>query len=206
MMQPPGPNSPMRVLFVLSGCPCQDSHGVWHTALFAEGGMGDRLRVEAAALLYPGTADRIVVSGGKGRLAQFPDAPSCAQVCRRELLELGIPAAHLLAEESSRNTYEQLQWIKGLLASSCIERLTVVSNRYHLQRVQALLDADPQLHLWHKERRIETLAAEDVLLKHDFGRWHSLIAEAYATPAMQARMDQEEKGIRDLAAGIYGQP
>jgi hypothetical protein len=190
-------------LLVLGGWPCQDSQGVWRSSLFAGGGMGDRLRVEAAALLYRASPRLVVVSGGKGKLAHLPEVPACASVLRRELLELGIPAEDIFEETQAANTYEQLQSIKVLLAHFSISTLRILSNRYHLPRIEAFLDNDSELRAWKASGRIEPAEAEDILLQCDESRWHSLITEAYNSPAMQQRIAEEAKGVRDILAGAY---
>jgi uncharacterized SAM-binding protein YcdF (DUF218 family) len=113
--------------------------------MFEDGSMGDRLRVEAAALLYRANPQLVVVSGGKGKLAHLPEAPTCASVLRRELLELGIPSDDILEETHAANTYQQLQSIKSLFALLPITILRIVSNRYHLQ---CLVDSSDQFQVF----------------------------------------------------------
>jgi hypothetical protein len=188
---------------VLGGWPRQDSRGIWCSSMFEGGGIGDRLRVEAAVLLYRASPQLIVVSGGKGKLAHLPDAPACASVLRRELLELGIPPDDIFEETQAANTYEQLQSIKNLFADFRITSLRIVSNRYHLPRIDAFLNSDSELHAWEARRRIQSQGAEDILLQHDPSRWHYLITEAYNSPTMKQRIADEAKGVRDILAGAY---
>jgi len=192
-----------QALFVLGGWPQPDSQGVWRSSLFANGGIGDRLRVEAAAVLYQANAQLIVVAGGKGKRAHLAEAPLCASVMKRELIELGVPAEHIREELRSANTHQQLQSIKALFDRLPIVRLRILSNRYHLPRINAFLSSDLQLHAWFTSGRILSEAAEEILTQHDPPRWHDLIAEAYASQAMRERLEQEEKGVRDIRAGTY---
>lgn len=192
-----------QALLVLGGWPRRDEQGVWRTSLFENAGIGDRLRVEAAAVLCGGHPQLIVITGGKGKLAHLAEAPACASVMKRELLELGIPAADILEELSSADTYEQLQFVKRLFTQFLITRLRILSNRYHLPRIGAFTSSDAQLHAWQANGRIQSQAAEDVLLQHDPSRWHDLIAEAYASQAMRERIEREQQGVRDIHAGTY---
>lgn len=192
-----------QALFVLGGWPRPDEQGVWRSSLFENGGTGDRLRVEAAAVLYRAHPQMIVVAGGKGKLAHVAGVPPCASVMKRELLELGVPAADILEELRSANTYQQLQFIKSLFERFPIARLRILSNRYHLPRIGAFLDSDAQLHAWFASGRVQLQAGEDILLQHDRSRWHSLIAEAYASQAMADRLKQETQGVHDIHAGTY---
>lgn len=194
---------PDAALFVLGGWPRPDHAGVWRSSLFEDGGIGDRLRVEAAALVYKDCPQRIVVTGGKGKLAYVAGAPACASVMKRELFELGVPAEDIFEELGSGNTYEQLQFIKAALAQFPVSHLRILSNRYHLARIDAFLNDDPQLREWCAQRRIEVEAAEDVVLEHDRLRWHRLITEAYSSPAMRERIEQENRGVRAILSGSY---
>ena len=84
-----------------------------------------------------------------------------------------------------------------------IKILRILSNRYHLPRIDAFLDDDPELRAWKASGRIQSEGVEDILLQHDQSRWHSLITEAYNSPAMQQRIAEEAKGVRDILAGVY---
>ncbi len=159
--------------------------------------------MEAAAVLYHAAPQRIVVTGGKGKLAHLADAVPCASVMKQELLDLGVLPADIVEELRSANTDQQLQSIKVLFARFPIASLRIVSNRYHLPRIDAFLNSDATLRDWCAQGHIQLQAAEDILLQHDPSRWQALIAEAYASPAMRARIEQEEKGVGDLRAGTY---
>lgn len=122
---------------------------------------------------------------------------------RRELVELGIPAVDIVEELASANTGEQVQFIKTALARFPVAHLRILSNRYHLARIEAFLNADAQLGEWCAARRIGVEAAEEVLLQHDRPRWHRLIAEAYSSQAMLERIEQEARGVQAIRAGTY---
>ena len=192
-----------QALFVLGGWPQPDARGAWHSSLFDNGGIGDRLRVEAAAVLYRSRPQLIVVTGGKGKLAHLAEAVPCASVMKGELIELGVSAADIAEELDAGNTCEQLQFIKTAFARLPVTSLRILSNRYHLPRIGAFLSSDEQLREWCARGCVRVLAAEEILLDHDPARWQKLIAEAYASPAMQERVQQEERGIRDICAGTY---
>jgi len=190
-------------LFVPGGWPRPDREGTWRSSLFEDGGIGDRLRVEAAAVLYHANPQRIIVAGGKGKLAHLPEVPACAAVMKRELIELGLKSADIVEELKSANTYEQLQFIKTVFDQFPITTLRILSNRYHLPRIDAFLNSDADLGDWCTHGRIRLQAAEDTLLQHNSFLWQHLIAEAYDSDAMRKRMQREEKGVRDIRAGAY---
>ena len=54
------------------------------------------------------------------------------------LLNKGVPHSHLMLEEGSRNTLENLQNARELIRENGFERLAITSNRYHLARCQIL--------------------------------------------------------------------
>lgn len=198
-------NSPdhEQALFVLGGWPIADAQGFWHSSLFENGSIGDRLRVEAAAVLYRADPQRVIVTGGEGKLAHLPQATACASVMRRELIELGVPDGDILEETKAANTYEQLQFIKYAFVQFPISTLRILSNHYHLPRIDAFLTSDIELRDWCAGGQIQMQAAEDVLIQHDFSRWSLLITEAYASTAMHQREEQEFEGVRAIRAGTY---
>jgi len=122
---------------------------------------------------------------------------------QRELIELGVPAGDIAVEISSGDTYEQLQYIKTAFAQFPVETLRILSNRYHLPRIDAFLISDTQLLDWCAHGRIHMQAAEDILIQHDSPWWTSLIAEAYTSTAMRQRQEQELEGVRAIRAGTY---
>ena len=204
-MEIASPSSPNHgeALFVLGGWPRPDRQGVWRSSLFDNGGIGDRLRVEAAAVLYHAAPKPVIVVGGKGKLADVAEAPPCASVMHRELVELGVPAANIRQELNSGNTFEQLQFIRTAISQFGIVGLRILSNRYHLARIDAFLKSDATLADWCARGHIQLQAAEDVLLANDPSRWSLLIAEAYASKEMQKLKEREEEGVRAIQAGTY---
>lgn len=188
---------------MLGGWPRLNAQGVWHSSLFEDGGIGDRLRVEAAALLYRARPQLIMVTGGKGKLAHLPNAQPCASVMARELIELGIPAGDIALESNAASTYEQLQYIGTAFERFPVSTLRILSNRYHLPRIEAFLSADHRLRAWRACGRIQLESAEEVLLARDAFRWREIIAAGYAAQAVQELMAQEEKGVQAIRAGNY---
>jgi len=87
---------------------------------------------------YP--AAKLAFSGGSGAL--FMGAPITeAEVTRRFLVEQGIPASRLIAEERSRNTWENARYSKELLAPAPEERWVLVTSAYHMRRSKGVFDA-----------------------------------------------------------------
>lgn len=94
-------------------------------------------RLTAAADYYKEHPDMtVIVSGGMG-----DDEPcSEASAMAKTLIELGIPAEHIILEEEAANTMQNLMFSKNLLleAGQSVDNLLVVSSSSHLARVELL--------------------------------------------------------------------
>lgn len=95
------------------------------------------LRLERARLLLGRRyAARVLLLGGR---ADYGAGVSEAAAGRDYLLGKGVAAERVRLEDRSRNTLENLQHGRALLTAG--ERVTLISNRYHLARCQALARA-----------------------------------------------------------------
>lgn len=202
--------STAQTIVVLGGWLVKEK-GKWRTTRLVEKhithALGDRLRVVAAAKLYTqfekklGTV--VWVSGGQGRLATAR-APAVASVIKIELEKLGIPSHAIETEEHSSNTLEQLRALSVFLRRRPMRRVKLISNRYHLPRIQAMIVHFPVLKRLKDLLQNGTLAlvaAEEVLRSER--KWRTLIKSAYASKAMKKRIVSEKKGILEIQAGTY---
>src|SRR3989344_8965817 len=103
---------PKNTIVVLGGGLVEDG-GKFRTTNFNEGdtfgALGDRLRVEAANVLFKrDPSSEIVALGGKGQYNQTSNYPPVSSVIKQELIELGVPEEQILAETKSGSTYQQL--------------------------------------------------------------------------------------------------
>lgn len=198
-----------HIVFILGGGILED-HGVWRTTTFSEvgdafGALGDRLRVDAAVVLYrvyPNTT-LLVPSGSKGQLKDHPTAPTIARVIAGELLELGVPVENMLLDEASSNSFQQLCTLKHLAESNGWYAVKVLTNQWHIKRVQTMVEITDELKTFFKERNITFIAAEEILVTADAKRWQEFIKDTYASEGMKAREEKEAQGVRDLLAGTY---
>ncbi len=93
-----------------------------------------RARLEHAARLWAdGVAPRIILSGGLTGDATRTEA----EAGREHLLALGVPAAAILCEDSSRHTLENLFHAREALRAAGLGRVVVVSDGLHLARALA---------------------------------------------------------------------
>lgn len=195
-------------IIVLSGGVKQDVSLRWvSTDLTAEddklGAPGGKLRVRAAAVLgnqYPSAI--VVASGGKG--FDVPegtpeDRPLESEILRDELIENGVPVERIVLEQNSNTTYQQLQELEKLIAEKHWEHTALITNRYHLPRLRAMIETK----FPHLLQSFQLLSAEEILIEADPERWETVIAEAYASPFMANRMAKEEQGIAQIKNGTY---
>lgn len=92
-------------------------------------------RLDRALALYgehPGS--RILVLGGS------PDGRTVTEADRGKayLVSRGIDPDHILLEDASRHTLENLFNARRVLAAGAYERVTLISSRYHLARCQMI--------------------------------------------------------------------
>ena len=93
----------------------------------------------------------IIVSGGQGADEPTTEAFAMAEY----LIEQDIPSEHILLEDNSHSTYENLIYSKALMEEHELEGdILVVSNGFHLSRIQMLCQR-----IWDSTTEISTLAA-----------------------------------------------
>lgn len=198
-----------KAVLVLGGGMRKDNKGIWHTTNFGESGdkngeIGDRLRVEAAAILFKNEPEiSLIVSGGKGQLSDVPDAPPVAEILKKELWEKGVPEENMIKETESYNTFQQLKNLKNIIKENKLQRIKILSNGWHLPRVKAMLENLEELKDLKKMVNIEFVSAEEVLIENKPELWKEKIELAFASKSMAERIEKEKKGVEDLQKGNY---
>ena len=92
-------------------------------------------RCRLATELWRRTRDaRVVACGGRQKGDREPEAV----ILRRRLVELDIDADHILLEDRSRTTMENLRGAASLLGEGDGERVLVVTSDYHAPRVRLI--------------------------------------------------------------------
>ncbi|HEY4510295.1 MAG TPA: YdcF family protein, partial [Candidatus Paceibacterota bacterium] len=191
-------------IVVLGGMVEKDDDGRWRTSSFGDigdrfGFTLDRLRVDAAAILWQEDKEKMIIaSGGRGQLKNISDAPTLSFVIKAELVELGVPPDAIIEEDKSGNTFQQLRNSLRISNDTNGSQLDIVSNRYHLSRIVAMLAYSQDLLKLKSfpeiKPTIKLISAEKVLLTHDFSKWDSPIGEAYESEKMKERIAIEKKG------------
>lgn len=200
-------NSPVGagIVFILGGGMTREGKK-WRTTHFDEGdtkgALGDFLRVEASYALYKKDPEiRFIILGGKGQYSGIKDAPTVSALMQGELVALGVPLCSIVIEERSGTTWQQLVALRDLVPQK--EVAGILSNRYHLRRVAALILREPTLSKLYAKREITLLSAEEVLIEDDLRAWKPVIDAAYATEAMKERIRLEGEGVRQIRNGTY---
>lgn len=198
-----------HIVFILGGGILEEN-GAWRTTTFSEegdafGALGDRLRVEAAVILYKALPETtlIVPSGSKGQLKNHPTAPTIARVIAGELQVMGVPVEAIMLDEISSNSYQQVCTLKQLAERHNWQSIKVLTNQWHLKRVQTMIDITDSLKMFFKERNITLIAAETILIEAKKDQWQAYVDEAYESDAMKAREEKEAQGVQDLLSGTY---
>ncbi|MFA6551009.1 MAG: YdcF family protein [Patescibacteria group bacterium] len=195
-----------EIVAVLGGCPIKDNNR-WRTTNFNEGDeagvLGDRLRVEAAFVWYQKYKVKILAIGGRGQLKNIPGSPAVAAVIKKELVDLGVPANFIKEEKKSGRTYSQLQALKKIIERCQLTKVTVISNRYHLPRIKAMLRQDNGLKSMLNKKKINLQSAEQILIAADKKKWKKIIDHAYLSDKMKLRIALERQGVRQIKAGTY---
>jgi uncharacterized SAM-binding protein YcdF (DUF218 family) len=164
------------------------------------GAPGQVLRVAAGIMLaqkYPKAL--LVPSGGIGYDHRDAAQPLLSEVMRDELIAGGVTASRILLEKESNSTFQQLRELEKLAAKHAWKRLLIVTNRWHVPRVEAMLSAKfPDL-----KRYTHLYGAEEVLVQFSPEEWKSAIDDAYAREFLRRRIELEEEGIRQIKTGTY---
>lgn len=196
-----------KALIILGGGLIKDEKG-WHTIDLGEGGddfapSNDRWRVEAAHLFWKENPEVVLVpSGGKGQLEKT-DSPTLGEAIKRELVELGVPDNSIIKEEETYDSLSQLQIIPSFALKHSINEVIIMTNEWHLPRVEAIFNFYEGLKDSFKNLTYSFLSAEDILLKYDLDNWLSRIKEARENPEMMKRYELEKKGTAQIKDGTY---
>jgi len=196
-----------KAIVILGGGLIKDKNGSWRTTNFNEGdnfgASGDRLRVVAGSYLYKDSPQLIIASGGKGQYKDIPGAPAVAEIIKKELIKLDVLSEDIFLENNSGNTWQQLQELKKIINKMELNKVIIVSNRWHLPRVQTMIEKDQELANTFNKGQIKLVSAEDVVIKYEPEKWKKIIDSAYNSKEMKKRIALEKKGVREIKEGKY---
>ena len=94
-----------------------------------------RERINHGVDLYrKGRVRKLIFTGGRGNGGE----PTESSAARRYALRSGVPAADILIEEESHNTYENILHAKRLADARGVRRVLIVSDPLHMKRAVAM--------------------------------------------------------------------
>jgi uncharacterized SAM-binding protein YcdF (DUF218 family) len=90
-----------------------------------------RERINHGIDLYrKGKVRKLIFTGGRGN----SDEPTESSAARRYAMRGGVPAADILIEEESHNTYENILYAKRLADARGVRKVLIVSDPMHMKR------------------------------------------------------------------------
>ncbi len=96
-----------------------------------------RERLNHAFLLYTqGKVKRVLITGGYGKNGNQSDS----KIGRTYLTNLGMAPNHILIEEQSVITYENLKFARKLMEQGQLTSSLIVSDPYHMKRAMSMCD------------------------------------------------------------------
>lgn len=94
-----------------------------------------RERINHGIDLYrKGRVRKLIFTGGRGN----GDEPTESAAARRYAMRSGVPAADILIEEKSHNTYENIVYAKQLADARGLRKVLIVSDPLHMKRAVAM--------------------------------------------------------------------
>ena len=90
-----------------------------------------RERINHGINLYrKGKVRKLIFTGGRGNSGE----PTESSAARRYAMRGGVPAADILIEEQSHNTYENILYAKRLADARGVRKVLIVSDPLHMKR------------------------------------------------------------------------
>lgn len=201
----------LKAIVILSGGIKKDKNGRWHSTDLSEednrwGAPGGYLRVLAAKHLFdvePGCI--IVATGGQGYDVAVKDEqqPLICEIIKSELADLEVVKEKIILEKKSNHTIDQVKALEQIIKKNKFDEIVVISSRYHLSRVQAIMKREKALSVFLEQGKIKLRSAEEILIKSNKNKWQGIVEQAYNSQWMSQRVAEEIKGVSDFRAGKY---
>jgi uncharacterized SAM-binding protein YcdF (DUF218 family) len=116
-------------------------------------------------LFQTGKVSSIIFTGGLGKWQNISDS----EAARRYAITKGIPSEHILIEEKSSITYENLLEAKALMEQKGFGSALIVSDPLHMKRAMAMCEAleinalpapTPSSMYWSRKAKMKSLVYE----------------------------------------------
>jgi len=199
----------LTTIMILGGMLKKTNKGVWRTTRYDEkaddiGPTGDRIRVDAADYMFKNNPGLLIIAAGRrGQLDKIKDVPTISSVIKKELIELNVPENKIIEESKSDNTYQGLQELKKIIKKRRLRRVGIISNEWHLPRIEAMINNDPEMKDLRDKRKIFLVSADKIVLENEPNKWKSIIRTAYKDKGLRKRIALEKAGIQQIKSGLY---
>lgn len=201
-------------IIILSGGMKRGNDGSWVSTDLIETDKnilspGGKIRVIAVSYLYKKNPRQyIYATGGQGYDINIQGVkhPNLSKIIKDELIELGVSPKKIIRENKSNNTYQQLQAVDKIAKKESFEIIIIVSVKYHLPRIKAMIEHRPELSFLNsilKSNKLILQSAEEILIKYNPEKWKQLIEKVYKTPKMKEIIKQEKRGNEQIKKGVY---
>ena len=158
------------------------------------GTLGGYARVEATAILAKKYPKASVITTSCRDVGEVTHA----EIIARELEALGVNRSRIILEEQSTNTESQIKESFEIAKKKDWQNIMIVSNEYHLPRVQAFTK-----NIHHPNITAQYIGAEKILTEKD-SNFEAQFALIKKTNAYQERLIFEASGVEMIQNHIYG--
>lgn len=148
-------------------------------------------RVTAAYYLHKNLDGLIIASSGSGY----------SKVMKNELIDLGVSRQHIIEEDKSLSTYDQLARLKKIIKKISPQRIILISSQFHLKRITAFIEHYPELK-FYRSNLFKLVSAEKIVKKYDPSS-KKRIEKLYGSRLMTLLKAKEKNGIMQIKAGNY---
>jgi uncharacterized SAM-binding protein YcdF (DUF218 family) len=200
-----------RAIVILSAGVKKNKNSTWSNTNLTKqsnqyGAPGGKQRAVAASYLHKIIPDSFFIAcGGRGRDGKNASVnrPNLCQITKNELLKLDIPENKIIVENKSNTTFEQLQELKKIILKFKLSPVIIISNKYHLPRLKAMIGMDTILNRYLVGGKINLASAEKILLRYNSEKWKKIIEQAYSSKWMRDRIKKEMQGVKDIKNNNY---
>ena len=148
-------------------------------------------------------AENFIESTGKPKyLEEKKDAPAESEVAKAELIKRGLPQEHVFIENESKNTAQNIANVLEMARDHGWKKILVVSSDYHIPRIKVLYEKYLDEHQEYRDFKVEFKSAEYILVEMN-PKWQRYIDQAHNLEEMQKRIQNEQKGLKDLKKDTY---
>ncbi len=194
-------NKKSEAIVILGGGLIKNRNGAWQTRNYNNSsGAGERIRVLAGYYMYKRKEDSLIVaSGGGGKKLHEPTTVTISSIVKSELIKLGVLKQKIIEDNKSISTFEQLKSVGKLI--NRYAKIFIISNKYHLPRIKAMIAYIPELKFLKNKVRI--ISGENIVIKYGPAKWRKTISAAYKTNAIKRVIAKEKQGIKDIRNDNY---